>query len=95
MAERSRPAAPSAPASRSSPSSPTDPIAADPPINGYAEALAELDTILAELEDPDLDVDRLGGQVRRASQLIAFCKQRIVGARLEVETITNGDDPVA
>lgn len=59
---------------------------------GYAEALAELDDILAELEDPQLDVDRLGGQVRRASQLIAFCKQRIVGARLEVEAVTNGED---
>ncbi|MCC6436113.1 MAG: exodeoxyribonuclease VII small subunit [Acidimicrobiales bacterium] len=59
---------------------------------GYAAALAELDDILAELEDPQLDIDRLGGQVRRAAQLIAFCKQRIVGARLEVEAITNGED---
>lgn len=65
---------------------------ADAPIDGYAAALAELDDILAELEDPDLDVDRLGGQVRRAAQLIAFCKQRIVGARLEVEAITSDDD---
>lgn len=64
----------------------------DAPIDGYAAALAELDDILAELEDPDLDVDRLGGQVRRAAQLIAFCKQRIVGARLEVEAITSDDD---
>ena len=64
------------------------------PIAGYAAALAELDEILRELEDPDLDVDRLGGQVRRAAQLIAFCRQRIVGARLEVEAVTAGDEPM-
>ncbi len=65
-----------------------EPEPIDPPVAGYAEALTELDGILAELEDPDLDVDRLGGQVRRAAQLLAFCRQRIVGARLEVEAIT-------
>lgn len=59
---------------------------------GYAEALAELDSILTELENPNLDVDRLGGQVRRAARLIAFCRQRIVGARVEVEAVTTHDD---
>ncbi len=59
---------------------------------GYAEALAELDVILTELENPDLDVDRLGGRVRRAARLIAFCRQRIVGARVEVEAVTTHDD---
>jgi exodeoxyribonuclease VII small subunit len=67
---------------------------AEAPIAGYAAALAELDEILRELEDPDLDVDRLGGQVRRAAQLIAFCRQRIIGARLEVEAVTTGDEPM-
>ncbi len=65
--------------------------AADPP-EGYAAALTELDRILIELEDPDLDVDRLGPRVRRAAQLIAFCQQRIVGARLEVEAITSEEE---
>jgi len=76
------------------PDVPTDESAGpdEPDPAGYAEALAELDDILAELEDPDLDVDRLGGRVRRASQLIAFCRRRIAGARLEVEAVANGDD---
>jgi len=64
----------------------------DAPIGGYAEALGELDAILAELENPDLDVDRLAPQLRRASTLIAFCRQRIVGARLEIEAITQDED---
>ncbi len=55
---------------------------------GYAEALAELDSILIGLEDPAVDVDHLGSQVRRAAALIGFCRQRIVAARLEVEQVT-------
>ncbi len=64
----------------------------DPEPAGYAEALAELDEILSELENPNLDVDRLGGRVQRAAQLIAFCRQRIAGARIEVEAVTNHDE---
>lgn len=55
---------------------------------GYAEAIAELDAILIGLEDPAVDVDHLGDQVRRAAVLVAFCRQRIVAARLEVEQVT-------
>ncbi len=64
---------------------------AEAPIGGYAEALRELDAILLELENPDLDVDRLAPQLRRASKLIAFCRQRIVGTRLDIESITQDD----
>lgn len=51
---------------------------------GYADALAELDRILAELEDEDVDVDVLSDRVRRAGELVALCRRRILGARLEV-----------
>ena len=37
---------------------------------GYAQALEELESILAELEEDDVDVDKLATQVQRASQLI-------------------------
>ncbi|MFN0026304.1 MAG: exodeoxyribonuclease VII small subunit [Acidimicrobiales bacterium] len=71
-----------------------EPPGSDAPISGYAAALTELDAILSELEDPDLDVDRLAPQLRRASALIAFCRQRITGARLEIEAITQDDEAV-
>lgn len=54
---------------------------------GYAEAIAELDTILDGLEDDDLDVDLLASRVERASHLIKVCRDRITGARLSVEQI--------
>jgi exodeoxyribonuclease VII small subunit len=54
---------------------------------GYLVALGELDKILRELEDPTVDIDRLGERVRRASQLVALCRERITAARLEVEQV--------
>ena len=54
---------------------------------GYAEALAELEAILAELDGADLDVDVLGARVRRAAELIRRCRARITDARLEVEKV--------
>lgn len=54
---------------------------------GYAAALAELETILAELERADVDVDVLAEQVKRAAELIAFCRDRIGNARLQIEQV--------
>ena len=62
---------------------------------GYRQALTELDAILAELEDEAVDVDQLSVQVRRAGELIALCRQRITGARLEVSEIVARLDAVA
>jgi exodeoxyribonuclease VII small subunit len=57
----------------------------DPAAAGYAEALDELELILAQLERSDVDVDVLANQVQRAAALIAFCRDRIGNARLQIE----------
>lgn len=54
---------------------------------GYADALAELGTILDELERDDLDVDVLAERVRRASELIKLCRERIARAQADVDQI--------
>ncbi|MCY7299871.1 MAG: exodeoxyribonuclease VII small subunit [Ilumatobacteraceae bacterium] len=54
---------------------------------GYSEALAELETILAQLERSDVDVDVLAAQVKRAAELIGFCRDRIGNARLQIEQV--------
>ncbi len=54
---------------------------------GYAGALAELEDILAGLEDDDVDVDVLGQRVERAAVLLRFCRSRITAARTEVERV--------
>ena len=53
----------------------------------YAAAVEELDGILVELEDEALNVDILADRVRRASQLITFCRSRITSAKTQVEQI--------
>ena len=54
---------------------------------GYADAMAELGEILAELERDDLDVDVLAERVRRAGELITLCRARIARAQADVEGI--------
>jgi exodeoxyribonuclease VII small subunit len=58
----------------------------------YLVALDELDAILADLEEPSVDVDQLAQRVKRASELIALCRERISAARLEVEEIVADSD---
>lgn len=54
---------------------------------GYARALAELESILAELDGNDVDVDRLAERVQRASVLIRLCREHIGSARLQIEQV--------
>lgn len=58
-----------------------------PPAQSYAEAMAELEAILHELERGDVDLDRLSGQVRRAADLVRFCRGRLDDTRTEVTRI--------
>ena len=54
---------------------------------GYAEALAELEGILTELESDEVDVDTLAQHVQRASLLFELCRERIGNARLRIEEV--------
>jgi exodeoxyribonuclease VII small subunit len=54
---------------------------------GYADALAELESILDELDGDEVDVDVLGARVRRAAELLRLCRDRIGSARFEVEQV--------
>ena len=53
----------------------------------YAKALKELNSILGDLESDDVDVDVLAEKVARASELIEFCRQRISGAKMQIEEV--------
>ena len=53
----------------------------------YAEAFSELQSILAKLENQELDVDQLSEHVKKASQLIRFCKSKLHDTEEEIEKI--------
>lgn len=54
---------------------------------GYADALAELEAILEEIEGEAVDVDVLATRVKRAAELLRVCRRRITAARDEVGRI--------
>lgn len=56
---------------------------------GYADALAELEEILEEIEDDAVDVDVLAARVKRAAELLRVCRERITAARDEVGRIVD------
>ena len=62
---------------------------------GYADAVAELEEILEQLDGDEIDVDHLAAQVRRASELITLCRSRLSSARMEVTRIVADLDAVA
>ncbi len=44
----------------------------------YTEAVAELETILADLENnPEVNMDLISSKVKRAAELIEFCKKQL------------------
>lgn len=61
----------------------------------WADAIGELELILARLDDDALDVDVLAAQVARAAELIGLCRDRIANTKLEVERIVGDLDPGA
>ena len=54
---------------------------------GYEAAVTELEEILEELSGDDIDVDHLAERVKRATELVKVCRDRIAAARLEVKEI--------
>jgi exodeoxyribonuclease VII small subunit len=60
---------------------------------GYEDAVTELEEILSELSDEDIDVDHLAERVKRATELVKVCRDRIAAARLEVKDIELPEEP--
>lgn len=54
---------------------------------GYEDAVTELEEILDALSDEDINVDELAERVKRATELVKVCRDRIAAARLEVKEI--------
>ncbi len=51
----------------------------------YKEALAEIEQIVSNLENDKLDIDQLSIAVKRVTELIKFCKDKLKETGDEVE----------
>jgi len=53
----------------------------------YGEAVEELETILEELENDAIDVDELATKLKRAKELLEFCRERLTRTQTEIEQV--------
>jgi exodeoxyribonuclease VII small subunit len=53
----------------------------------YKEAIEEIEEIVNKMENEALDVDELTLQVKRAAQLLKFCREKLYTTENEVDKI--------
>ena len=56
----------------------------------FGEAVREVEEILAGLEEQDVDIDRLGDEVKRAVELIQVCREKLEKTDREVRDLVSG-----
>lgn len=57
----------------------------------YEAALAELEQIVSAVERGDLPIDQLTSKIKRAQELLAFCKTQLLQVETEVNSLLNGN----
>lgn len=58
----------------------------------YEQAMAELESIVAKVENNEMNIDDLTEQLSRAQTLIKFCRGRLLKTENEVRRILSADD---
>lgn len=58
----------------------------------YAQAMEELEAIVERVERNEMDIDDLTERLKRAQQLVKFCRERLLKTETEVKNILSSDD---
>ena len=58
----------------------------------YEEAMKRLEEIVSEIEDGELDMDRIGDSLKEARELIKFCKDKLFKTDEEIKKILEADE---
>ena len=58
----------------------------------YTEAITELEKILEKIESGDLDVDVLSEEIKKASELLKLCKDKLYKTDEEIKKILDNLD---
>lgn len=53
----------------------------------YKQAIHEIEEIITRIENEELDVDELGKHVKKASELLSYCKKKLTTTEKEIEKI--------
>lgn len=57
----------------------------------YTEAMTEIETILKRFRAEEMSVDDLTREVKRATELIALCKERLLKSEAEVKKVLEAE----
>ncbi len=57
------------------------------PEPSFSDAMQELEAILQRIDNDAIDVDRLAGELNRATELLELCRGKIRKAEVEVSQI--------
>ncbi len=53
----------------------------------YEEAIQQLETIVAQIENNELDVDQLAERLKEAQKLIKFCRDKLYKTDEKIKTL--------
>ena len=57
----------------------------------YEEAVKQLEDIVAKMENEELDIDQMSGQLKVAQRLIKQCKDKLTKADAEIKKILDNE----
>ncbi len=58
----------------------------------YENAYEELQTILEAIQSEEVSLDALAAQLKRAKELIQYCKEKLRAVELELEDVFDEED---
>ncbi len=58
----------------------------------YEQALAELQAIVADLQEDAIGIDELADKSERAAELIRFCRERLRRTEERLETLFDAEE---
>ena len=58
----------------------------------YEDVFAELEALVKKIEDPERDLSVIGADVKKATELIAWCRDYIRGNEESIEKLLNTEE---
>ncbi len=53
----------------------------------YEDAMKKLETIVSDIEEGKLDIDKISERLKEAQELIKFCKDKLYQTDLEIQKL--------
>lgn len=58
----------------------------------YEEAVHEIERIVRQMENDELDLDSLAGQLKRAQELLKLCRDKLTKTEKDINAVLSSQD---